>query len=85
MLPKRSALSKVFSNEPKHWKKFKTLQEKIKLLDFLPKRNSYAEVVRHYGINKSIVGYIKKNEAAIRSTVSVSFFDSVKKKNIFRM
>uniref|UniRef100_A0A8C5WFA2 HTH CENPB-type domain-containing protein n=1 Tax=Leptobrachium leishanense TaxID=445787 RepID=A0A8C5WFA2_9ANUR len=88
---KRSAPSKASTNEAKRQKKFKTLQEKVELLDLLREKKSYAAVARHYGINESTVRYIKKNEAAIRSTVAVSFCDSAKKvttvrnKNIVRM
>ncbi|XP_051786831.1 armadillo-like helical domain-containing protein 4 isoform X2 [Erpetoichthys calabaricus] len=91
MLPKRPAPSKASGNEPKRQKNFKTLQEKVQLLDLLRELNSYAAVARHYGINESTVRYIKKNEAAIRSAVSVSVCDSAKKvttvrnKNIVRM
>uniref|UniRef100_A0A8C5PZV7 DDE-1 domain-containing protein n=1 Tax=Leptobrachium leishanense TaxID=445787 RepID=A0A8C5PZV7_9ANUR len=76
MLHKRSAPSKASTNEAKQQKKFKTLQEKVELLDLLREKKSYAAVARHYGFNESTVRYIKKNEAAIRSTVAVSFCDS---------
>uniref|UniRef100_A0A8C5PWV6 HTH CENPB-type domain-containing protein n=1 Tax=Leptobrachium leishanense TaxID=445787 RepID=A0A8C5PWV6_9ANUR len=88
---KRSAPSKASTNEAKRQKTFKTLQEKVELLDLLREKKSYAAVARHYGINESTVRYIKKKEAAIRSTVAVSFCDSAKKvttvrnKNIVRM
>nr|XP_033788682.1 CENPB DNA-binding domain-containing protein 1-like [Geotrypetes seraphini] len=79
MPPKRPAPSKAYGNEPKRQQKCKTLQEKVELMDMLREQKRYAAVVRHYDINESTIRYIKKNEVAIKSTVSVSFCDVAKK------
>ncbi|KAF7239066.1 Tigger transposable element-derived protein 1 [Varanus komodoensis] len=76
---------------PKCQRKFKTLWEKAELLDLFWELKSNATVAHHYGVNESTIRYIKKNKAAIRSTVSVCFCDSAKKvttvrnKNIVRV
>lgn len=86
MPPKRSANCKdpKASAKGSKQKKFRTLHEKAELLDMLKEQKSYAKVARHYGINESTVRYIKKKEAAIRSTVAVSFCDSAKKVSTVR-
>lgn len=56
-----------------------TLQEKAQLLDMLWKGKTYAAVGHHYSFNEIKIHYIKKNEAVIRNTVAVSFYESVKR------
>lgn len=78
MPPKRPASSKVSGKESKRQKKVMTLQEKVALLDMLKEMKSYAAVARQYHMNESTIRYIKKKEAEIRKTVSISFSSSAK-------
>lgn len=43
------------------------------------KGKTYAAVGHYYGFNEIKIHYIKKNEAVIRNTVAVSFYESVKR------
>ena len=56
-----------------------TINEKVTLLDMLKAGNSFASVARKYGLNESTVRYIKKEEAKIRKTASISFSKDAKK------
>ncbi|KAJ7303222.1 hypothetical protein JRQ81_012158 [Phrynocephalus forsythii] len=76
---------------PKRRRKYLTIYEKVKLLDLLQERKSYAAVARHYGMNESTIRYIKKEEANIRRTIAVNHNRNAKRtatarnKNIVRM
>ncbi|XP_066976300.1 tigger transposable element-derived protein 1-like [Macrobrachium rosenbergii] len=54
------------------------LEEKVKLLDMLKEGKSFAAVGRHFSVNESTVRYIKKKEAEICKSVSMSYFGSAK-------
>ena len=56
-----------------------TVNEKVKLLDMLKAGRSYAAVARHYNLNESTVRYIKKDEAKIRKTASITFSKDAKR------
>ncbi|XP_072255075.1 tigger transposable element-derived protein 1-like [Pyxicephalus adspersus] len=78
MPPKRCAPAKASSGAPKR-KKVITISEKVKLLDMIKEGRSYASVARHYGVNESTVRYIKKEEANIRKTASITFKKEAKR------
>ena len=78
MAPKRSASAKA-ATEPKRKRKMMTIAEKVTLLDMLKEGRSYAAVARHFGVNESTVRYIKKDEAKIRKTASITFSKSAKR------
>ena len=71
MAPKRPPPSKS-SSEPKK-RKMMAVNEKVNLLDMLKAGHSFVSVARHYGLNESMVRYIKKDEVKIRKTASISF------------
>ena len=56
-----------------------TVFKKVKLLDMLKGGSSYAAVARIYGMNESTVRYIKKDEAKIRKTASITFSKDTKR------
>ena len=58
------------------------INEKETLLDMLKAGNSFASVARKYGLNESTVRYIKKEEAKIRKTASISFSKDAKRVNM---
>ena len=70
MTPKRHAPAKDSSSKPK--RKMMTISKKVKLLDMLKEGRSFATLAHHYGVNESIVRYIKKNEANIRKTAAIT-------------
>lgn len=78
MPPKRCAPAKASSGAPKR-KKMMTIIEKVKLLDMIKEGRSYASVARHYRVNESTVRYIKKEEANIRKTASITFNKEAKR------
>ncbi|XP_066969291.1 tigger transposable element-derived protein 1-like [Macrobrachium rosenbergii] len=75
---KRPALSKTSGNESKRKKTVMKLEEKVKVLDVLKEGKSFAVVGRYFNVNESTVRYIKKKEAEIRKSVSMSYFGSAK-------
>lgn len=54
----------------------KCCRKKVALLDILKEGKSYAAVAQQYHMNKTTVRYIKKKEAKIRKTISISFSSS---------
>ncbi|XP_035214950.1 tigger transposable element-derived protein 1-like [Stegodyphus dumicola] len=78
MPPKRCAPVKASSGVPKR-KKIMTISEKVELLDMIKEGRSYASVARHFGVNESTVRYIKKEEANIRKTASITFNKEAKR------
>uniref|UniRef100_A0AAY5EK17 DDE-1 domain-containing protein n=1 Tax=Electrophorus electricus TaxID=8005 RepID=A0AAY5EK17_ELEEL len=78
MPPKRPAPSKASGKEVKRPKATVTLQKKVELLDMPHKKQNFAAIACHYGINESTVCYIRKNEAAIRCTLSSRFRETAK-------
>uniref|UniRef100_A0A8C6MJZ7 DDE-1 domain-containing protein n=1 Tax=Nothobranchius furzeri TaxID=105023 RepID=A0A8C6MJZ7_NOTFU len=67
---------------PKRKRKMMTIAEKVTLLDMLNEGRSYTAVARHFGVNESTVRYIKKDEAKIRKTASITISKSAKRVNM---
>ena len=67
------------------------LQVKVEVLDMLCQERSFAAVGRHCWVSENTVRCIKKNEALIQKTISVSLcsnakiVSTVKNKTIFRI
>ncbi|XP_028658970.1 tigger transposable element-derived protein 1-like [Erpetoichthys calabaricus] len=78
MAPKHAPSSKAGA-EPKRQRTMMTIAEKVKLLDMLKEGRTYAAVARQYGVNESTVRYIKKEEANIRKTATITFQKSAKR------
>lgn len=78
MSTKCFAQSKAPVVAPKRQRKMLTIAQKVGNLDMIKESGSYAAVVRHYGINKSSVCYIKKEENKVRTTAAISFYNDAK-------
>ncbi|XP_070582411.1 homocysteine-responsive endoplasmic reticulum-resident ubiquitin-like domain member 2 protein isoform X1 [Erythrolamprus reginae] len=77
MAPKRCIRSA--GGDAKKTRKMLTIKEKIELLDMLKAGRSNVDVDRHYGINKSTVRYIRKDEKKIRQTSQITFNNAAKR------
>ena len=51
----------------------------MKRLDTLKEGRSFVAVARHYGVNKSTLRYIKKDEANIRNTAAITVCTEAKR------
>ncbi|KAF2358989.1 HTH CenpB-type DNA-binding domain [Trinorchestia longiramus] len=91
MLPKRPLSFEASGSERKRQRKMLTIADKVKLLDMLKEVRNFAAVGRHFGINESTVRYIKKEEANISKTATLTLNKTAKRvvtrrnKNVMRM
>ncbi|XP_061143104.1 tigger transposable element-derived protein 1-like [Syngnathus typhle] len=79
MLPKRSAPLVFIGPKPKRKRKMIPLYEKVKILNMLREGMKFSAVARSYGMSESTIRSFKKEEAKIRSTVSLNGSQTLKR------
>ena len=64
---------------PKRKRKYLAVVEKIRVLDMINIGKSHIDIMRHFGLDRSTIGKIKKAGSRIRKTVDITLNMSTKK------